>query len=149
MNPGKIILYKSLKAIFLHIDNHEKALFTQYDLSVARFFALMHIHDNPGINHMELSDLMLCTKGNTTRIVAGLQSDGFITRDANPKDGRMYQLTITPKGEALYDRVHPEYLQQINQLMSLFTPTELEDYAIVSRDIESRLAPVVNNTGGM
>lgn len=149
MNPGKIILYKSLKAIFLHIDNHEKALLTQYDLSVARFYALMHIHDNPGINHMELSDLMLCTKGNTTRIVAGLQSDGLISRDANPHDGRIYQLTITPKGEALFDEVHPEYLKQVNQLMDLFTPTELEDYSIVSRDIESRLAPAVISSGGL
>lgn len=142
-------MYKSLKAIFLHIDNHEKALFTQYDLSVARFYALMHIHDKPGINHVELSDFMLCTKGNTTRIVAGLVRDGFIDRIAHPNDGRIYQLKLTHKGGDLFEKIYPAYIAQVNQLMSLFTPNELKEYSIVSDEIERRLAPTVSISGGI
>lgn len=142
-------MYQSLKAIFLHIDNHEKTLFNRFDLSIARFYALMHIHDHPGINYIDLSNLMLCTKGNTTRIVAGLQSEGLVDRVAHPSDGRAYKLSLTVNGEALFKKVHPAYLDQINQLMSHFNPGELVTYSEVSRDIESRLAPAASVTGGV
>jgi len=149
VETGYFTLYQSLKAIFLHIDNHEKALFNHFDLSIARFYALMHIYDHPGINYIDLSNLMLCTKGNTTRIVAGLQSEGLVDRVAHPSDGRAYKLTLTGKGEALYKKVHPAYISQINQLMSHFNPNELVTYSEVSRDIESRLAPAASVTGGV
>jgi DNA-binding MarR family transcriptional regulator len=149
VETGYLTLYQSLKAIFLHIDNHEKALFNRFDLSIARFYALMHIYDHPGINYIDLSNLMLCTKGNTTRIVAGLQSEGLVDRVAHPSDGRAYKLTLTGKGETLYKKVHPAYISQINLLMSHFNPNELLTYSEVSRDIESRLAPAASVTGGV
>ena len=149
METGYYTLYQSLKAIFLHIDNHEKALFNRFDLSVARFYALMHIHDHPGINYIDLSNLMLCTKGNTTRIVAGLQSEGLVDRIAHPSDGRAYKLTLTRTGEALFKKVHPAYVDQINQLMAHFNPSELLTYSEVSREIENKLAPAASVTGGV
>jgi len=50
VEPGRNILYQSLKAIFLHIDNREKALFSKYDLSVARFYTLMQFMIIPGLH---------------------------------------------------------------------------------------------------
>lgn len=140
-------MYQSLKAIFLHIDNHEKSLLNKFDLSVARFYTLMHIHNNPGINYIDLSDLMLCTKSNTTRIVSSLQKDGFVDRSPHPIDGRVYQLALTAKGEGLYKKVYPEYIKQINGLMSIFNEKELENYTEVSHQIERKLAPVINSIG--
>lgn len=141
METGKLILYQSLKAIFLHIDNHEKALLNKYDLSVARFYTLMHIHNNPKINYIDLSDLMLCTKSNTTRIVSSLRKDDLVDRKPHPYDGRVFQLTLTQKGEDLFTHVHPAYVGQINKLMSTFDKKELERYTEVSRQIERKLAP--------
>jgi len=147
VETGKHILYQSLKAIFLHIDNHEKAFLNKYDLSVARFYTLMHIHNNPGINYIDLSDLMLCTKSNTTRIVSSLRNDELVNRKPHPGDGRVFQLSLTQKGEGLFTLVHPAYIKQINKLMSTFDQNELESYTEVSRQIERKLAPVVSSTG--
>ena len=148
MEAGRFILYQSLKAIFLHIDNHEKALFSKYDLSVARFYALMHLDNNPGINYIDLSDLMLCNKSNTTRVVRSMQADGLVRRQTHPDDGRSYQLYLTDKGKSLYRQVHPDYLKQIDGLMSSFKQTELEVYTEASQHIERLLAPAVSSAGG-
>ena len=147
MKPGRYTLYQSLKAIFLHIDNHEKALFSKYDLSVARFYTIVHIHDYPGITYIDLSDLMLCTKSNTTRVVRGLLAEGCVSRRANPIDGRSYQLHLTEKGKSLYNKVQPVYLTHIDSLMSSFNKEELAEYTEVSQRIENTLAPDGSKAG--
>ena len=141
-------MYQSLKAIFLHIDNHEKSLLSNYDLSVARFYALMHINSQPGINYIDLSDLMLCTKSNTTRVVRGYLARRFGRAMCSLEDGRSYQLYLTSKGETLFKEAHPEYLKQVDKLMSAFDETQLRTYTKVSQHIERILAPVVINAGG-
>lgn len=141
MVPEGMTFYESLKAIFLHIDNHEKAFLSQYNLSIPRFYALLHIQNHPGITYMDLSDLMLCTKSNTTRVVQGMQKDGLVLRKAHPEDRRSFQLTLTETGCMLFERVYPEYLALVDHLMSLFSEEELNRYTAVSSHIENTLAP--------
>ncbi|MGI6250859.1 MAG: MarR family winged helix-turn-helix transcriptional regulator [Anaerolineaceae bacterium] len=136
-----MVLYESLKAIFLHIDNHEKAFLGKHNLTVPRFYVLIHINNHPGINYIDLSDLLLCTKSNTTRIVQGMLKDGLITRKADPDDGRSYRLGLSVKGQALLDQVLPEYERFVNKLMSPLKAHEINRYTKVSQHIESTLAP--------
>mgnify|MGYP000006196597 CR=1 FL=1 len=141
MASERMAFYESLKAIFLHIDNHEKAFLSQFNLSIPRFYALLHIHNHPGINYIDLSDLMLCTKSNTTRVVQGMQKDGLVVRKTHPSDRRSFQLSLTESGSLLYQRVYPEYLALVERLMSLFSDEELERYTAASKYIENTLAP--------
>ena len=143
MYAEKMEFYKSLKAIFLHIDNAEKAFLSQFRLSVPRFYTLYHIYNHPGINYIDLTDLLLCTKSNTTRIVRSLQKEGLIDRKNHPDDGRSFQLFLTDAGKDLYERIYPQYLAHINWLMSHFTDAELNRYSLVSYSIENTLAKAI------
>jgi len=143
MYAEKMEFYKSLKAIFLHIDNAEKAFLNQFKLSVPRFYTLYHIYNHPGINYIDLTDLLLCTKSNTTRIVRSLQKEGLIDRKNHPDDGRSFQLFLTDAGKDLYERIYPQYLAHINWLMSHFTDAELNRYSLVSYSIENTLAEAI------
>lgn len=141
MQQTKFELYESLKSIFLHIDNHEKAFLSRYGLNVPRFYVLMHVENNPGINYILLSDLLLCTKSNTTRIVRGMQKDGLITREVDPDDRRSYRLTLSKAGHDLFDRVYPDYKMLVDGLMSRLDKAKLEDYLKASSEIENTLTP--------
>ena len=143
MYTEKMEFYKSLKAIFLHIDNAEKAFLNQFKLSVPRFYTLYHIYNHPGINYIDLTDLLLCTKSNTTRIVRSLQKEGLIDRRNHPDDGRSFQLFLTDAGKDLFERIYPQYLAHINRLMSHFTDAELNRYSLVSYSIENTLAKAI------
>jgi DNA-binding MarR family transcriptional regulator len=143
MYTEKMEFYKSLKAIFLHIDNAEKAFLNQFKLSVPRFYTLYHIYNHPGINYIDLTDLLLCTKSNTTRIVRSLQKEGLIDRRNHPDDGRSFQLFLTDAGKDLFERIYPQYLAHINWLMSHFTDAELNRYSLVSYSIENTLAEAI------
>jgi len=143
MYTEKMEFYRSLKAIFLHIDNAEKAFLNQFKLSVPRFYTLYHIYNHPGINYIDLTDLLLCTKSNTTRIVRSLQKEGLIDRKNHPDDGRSFQLFLTDAGKDLFERIYPQYLAHINWLMSHFTDAELNRYSLVSYSIENTLAEAI------
>ena len=137
----KMHLYESLKAIFLHIDNHEKTYLSDYGLNIPRFYILLHISHNPGINYIDLSDRLLCTKSNTTRVVQGMVKDGLLTRKNDLNDRRSYQLYLTAKGADLLDSVYPGFINQIDSLMSCFNDQETSRFLEVSHHIESSLSP--------
>lgn len=141
MQQVKFELYESLKSIFLHIDNHEKAFLARFGLTVPRFYVLMHVEKNPGLNYIVLSDLLLCTKSNTTRIVRGMQQDGLINREVDPNDRRSYKLTLSKAGKDLLNRVHPDYKMLVDRLMSMLDKAKLEDYLQASTEIENTLTP--------
>jgi MarR family 2-MHQ and catechol resistance regulon transcriptional repressor len=141
MQQTKFDLYNSLKSIFLHIDNHEKEFLARFGLNIPRFYVLMHVENNPGINYIVLSDLLLCTKSNTTRVVRGMQKEGLINRENDPSDRRSYQLTLTKAGHDLFNRVYPDYKMLVDGLMSRLDKAKLEDYLKASSEIENTLTP--------
>lgn len=98
-------LYTVLKEIFLLLDDGDRRLLANFDLTVPRFYALLHLGDNPGLSVSELSDLMFCDKSNVTRLIKTLEADGLVYRLPHDSDGRVLCLYLTPKGEGLRKNV--------------------------------------------
>lgn len=136
-------LYQSMKSIFLHLDDGERTLFSKFGLTTSRFYILKHVFMNPGISYIDLSDLMLCTKGNTTRIVQGMLEDQLIDRVENPQDRRSFQLFLSNSGKILYKEVDTEYKEYIRRLISKLNEDQLEHFADVSNTIERGLEKAI------
>jgi DNA-binding MarR family transcriptional regulator len=130
-------LYSSLKSILLHIDHQEKELLSKFDLSLVRFFILKHVFNHPGINYKDLSDKLLCSKGNTTRIVTAMQHEGLVTRDEDLSDRRSFNLSLTERGEDLYKEVNLAYKNYINWLLSGFDEKKLSSCIEATQTIEN------------
>ncbi len=94
-------LYNLLKETFLLLDDGDRRLFSQYDLSAPRYYALLHIIEEPGISSSGLSERLICDKSNVTRIVRGLEAQGFIVRRPHETDGRTQRLYLTEKGQTV------------------------------------------------
>lgn len=62
-------LYSVIVKTTLLINDTDNRFFQKYDLGNTRFYALVHIHDTPGISLSDLSTRLFCTKGNATRSV--------------------------------------------------------------------------------
>jgi DNA-binding MarR family transcriptional regulator len=98
-------LYNLLKEAFLLLDFGDRQLFTRYNLTAPRFYALFHIDQEPGISLTQLSNRMFCDKSNATRIVKGLESEGYVSRKPHETDGRSLRLYLTPEGTAVCQQV--------------------------------------------
>jgi DNA-binding MarR family transcriptional regulator len=136
-------VYQSMKSISLHLDNGEKSLFSRFGLTTSRFFVLKHLKDHPGINYIDLSELLLCTKGNTTRIIQGMINDDLIYRLENPEDRRSFQLFLSKSGEQVYKEVSLEYQEYVKEMLSKLNEDQLEEFRKISSSIEKELSNAV------
>lgn len=129
-NPTEI--YSLLKEIFLLLDDGDRCLFDRFNLTVPRFYVLYHLGEKPGISVSQLSRLMFCDKSNITRLIHGLQSEGFVTRRPHESDGRVLRLFLTPHGEELRSEVVAAHdasnQQRIGQKLAEHEQGELLQY---------------------
>ena len=86
-----------------------------FDLSSPRYYALSHIAAEPGLSLSQLSDYMFCDKSNITRIIRGLERDGYLERRPHETDGRSLRLYLTEKGTAVYQTVAAAHQASIQQ----------------------------------
>ena len=103
-------LYNLLKETFILLDDGDRRLFNQYNLTPPRFYVLLHISEEPGISSSDLSLKLLCDKSNVTRIVKGLESIGYLEKKPHESDGRTQRLYLTPAGEAICDEVNSAHI---------------------------------------
>jgi len=118
---GREHLYDLIKESFLLLDFGDRTLFERYGLSVSRYYALHHIAGNPGLSPSRLSQLMFCDKSNITRLLQGLEVDGYVTRHVHERDARIQRLFLTDKGLRLHGEVWTVHLTFIEQRLGLLS----------------------------
>jgi DNA-binding MarR family transcriptional regulator len=88
-----------------YVSNHVSQAFARrlaaHDVSVAEWVLLRELFDHPSRAPSELADTMGMTRGAITKLVDRLLARGFVTREADPADGRAQRLALTPAGRAL------------------------------------------------
>ena len=104
-------LYDLIKETFILLDDGDRRLFSQFNLTPPRFYALSHIAEESGLSSSRLSERLLCDKSNVTRIVKGLESKGYIERQPHETDGRAIRLFLTETGTAVLQQVQSAHTQ--------------------------------------
>ena len=107
-------IYDVLMENYLLLVESDRQFFARFHLSQVRYFALLHISENPEISLTELSKKLLCTKGNTTRIIQGMVTDNLLTVTKDQDDQRAMKLNLTEKGKHLLLLVKREF-DEFNQ----------------------------------
>ena len=102
--------YELIKELFLILDDGDRQLFNQFNLTATRYYALLHINEEPGISLSQLSKRLLCDKSNITRIIKSMEADGLVRRQQHQQDGRALQLYLTDYGRNLSNRVAQAHL---------------------------------------
>ena len=111
---SEIALHDTLKETTFFIENGDRQLLEQFNLTIPRYYILKHVNENPGISLTRLSLLMRTDKSNTTRLIQNLQEEGLIARRRNELDRRTFCLYLSEKGKQLYCRAsaaHEMYTQ--------------------------------------
>jgi DNA-binding MarR family transcriptional regulator len=92
-------IYTLLNEIYLIIDDGDRRVLSQFNLTPPRYYALVHLGDRPGMSLSDLSNLMLCDKSNATRIIKGLEAEGLVYRLPHETDGRTIRLFLSQTGQ--------------------------------------------------
>lgn len=78
---------------------------------------LLIISLNEGISQTELSNILFVGKPTTAKAVNNLINSGYITRERDEKDKRIYRLYLTEKGK----EIAPLIKTTFSEIMGIFT----------------------------
>jgi len=138
-------IYSALVSSHMLLSESDDLFFERYHLGKTRYYALLHIDQQPGISLSELSKRLLCTKGNTTRIVRGLEQDGHIIRQPDPQDNRAQRLVLSEQGQKLFENARFAYQNYKQTLFACLEPEAakalIENLETITRHCLASLHP--------
>jgi DNA-binding MarR family transcriptional regulator len=138
--------YTLLKDLFFILDEGDRTLLLRFGLTVPRYYALVHIGEEPGLSSSQLSDLMLCDKSNISRIIKSMEAEGLVTRQAHESDGRASRLYLSSQGHALCEEAkaaHTAYNRQRFSCIGDIQQDNLHDELLQLKEgLRDQLAPL-------
>lgn len=100
--------------------------FKELDLQKGQFIFLSRVCENPGINHIDLSNLLKADKTTTTKAIQKLIDAGYIRKTRDALDKRMWRLYPEKRGSEIYPLVIEEENHNITVCFANFTDEEKE-----------------------
>lgn len=100
--------------------------FKELNLQKGQYIFLTRVCENPGINQVDLSNLLKVDKTTTTKAIQKLIAAGYINKKRDDIDKRMWRLYPEEKGLEIYTLVIQEENRNIEICFSNFTEEEKE-----------------------
>jgi len=108
--------------------------------SEAHFNLLITLMRSDGpMTQNELSQKLLVDKSNITGLLDKLEALGQIKRNKVPGDRRSYHVTLTKAGHELVEGLDGLYSEMVEQVMSVFTEEECEQFVSLTRKLRISL----------
>ena len=116
--------YELIKEVFILIDDGDRRCLQQYDLTPTQFYALHWSNSADGKTLGEVSERMLCTPSNVTRVVDLLVRRGLLSRERDSEDRRVVRVYRTPAGQKLYEEVSRTYVDSIRERIAALSESD-------------------------
>jgi DNA-binding MarR family transcriptional regulator len=110
-------------------------LFRPFGLTAAQYNVLNVLApEAEGMSQRELSDYLVVDRSNVTGLLDRMEKAGWVRRDDDPADRRVYRVTLTPAGRKLWLKVEPRYHAVVAQVTRGITAKQMtECVALLNR----------------
>ena len=95
-----------------------------YDVSTGQSHGLERLAKGGPMTLNEFAASLFLEKSSASRLADGLERKGYIKRKPQVEDARYVQLEITKRGNALYDRIERDLLEERAQVLADLSPEE-------------------------
>jgi DNA-binding MarR family transcriptional regulator len=126
-------IFYDLQKIFILLDDGDRRVLQQFDLTPTQYNLLKSLGTEVEIGKTitELADVLLCTRGNATRLVKRLQQSNFVQIGKDPNDQRLVRVALTPEGAARFTEARTAHWASIQRrigALELQTQQTLAEY---------------------
>lgn len=106
---------RELVRCYQAFEGYASAHIHQQGLTISQFDILVTLGNGQGMTPKELVERTLITKGTLTGVVDRLLIKGLVKRTPSALDGRSQIITLTKKGQTLFEQIFPEHLTYMSQ----------------------------------
>jgi DNA-binding MarR family transcriptional regulator len=116
-------------------------LFRPLGLTGAQFNVLNILCDAvDGMSQRELGDKLLVDRSNVTGLLDRMETAGWVKRKDHPEDRRVYLITLTPTGRALWTKASALYRDVIAQVTAQLSEKRMSECTETLRALEREAA---------
>ena len=132
-----VLAWLRLARVFQKIDAQSERFFrTQGLKNTAHFDVLAQIGAKPEMTQQELAGALLVTKGNISQLLAKMEQEGLVARR---QEGRTNCLSLTERGQALFEQVVPQQEALIAGLLAPLSQDEQRELLRLLRKLDRGL----------
>lgn len=103
------------------------SMIEEFGLNHMELGILMFLYKNPEADtSRDISDALMLAKSNISTAVENMVQRGYLRRQADPKDRRVIHLKLESAAQQLAERGDALHQQQLDQLLTGFSPEERE-----------------------
>ena len=117
-----VVTYQSFEC---YSSEHMKSL----GITMTQFDIIATLGNQPPMSCKLLGEKTLVTKGTMTGVLERLEEKGFIRRELNAEDARSQLISLTKKGQQLFEKIFPEHMNHLQKAFGKLSKKELEDLA--------------------
>ena len=99
----------------------------EVNISIPEWRVLEQLAEQQKLYSKEISEITSMDKSKVSRAVKALESKNYLIRQTDKKDNRAAYLSLTVKGNSLYQKIAPKALQWERQLIGVLKASEFKD----------------------
>ncbi|PTM21132.1 transcriptional regulator [Lactobacillus sp. PFC-70] len=115
-----------------------------YRLNASMYYYILRLHEQPRMTQDKLISLTYLNPSNVTRAVNQLVNLGYVRKRQSKNDRRVYELSLTKKGERIYPEI-VKLRQAVADALLVDVPVADHD-ALVAQIQQLALRAVANET---
>lgn len=117
--------------------------FEAMGLTGAQFDVLATLGDTSGMTNKELGERTLITRGTLTPVLDRMEAKGLVRRCKGATDARQTVVSLTPEGQAAYERTFMPHVQRMRRhLDRLSAPEQAELIRLLDKLRDAFLTPL-------
>jgi DNA-binding MarR family transcriptional regulator len=126
-DPGYQLTAALLRAADALLRGSQK-LFRPHGLTAAQFNVLNLIAGSEsGMSQRELSDKLVVDRSNVTGLLDRMEKAGWVRREDDPDDRRIYRISLSITGRKLWEKVNPQYLAAVAEVTQGFSRNQIRN----------------------
>ena len=114
-------------------------------LTPPQFDVVATLGNTVGMTFRELGERTLITKGTLTGVVDRLELKEIVTRQSSPDDGRSTLVSLTRKGEKVFDQAFPAHVEHLRGAFGKVCSKELSTLERGLRTLNAALSAANND----
>lgn len=136
-DPGYDLIIQVMSVANVMVKESHR-LFRPHGLSEAQFNVLNVLGPEPaGLSQRALSDVLVVDRSNITGLLDRMEQSGWVKRADHPSDRRVYVVTLTETGRALWQKVLPEYIAAVVRVTTAVPAADLKRALVTLQKLET------------
>lgn len=104
--------------LFANCNEKEARHAAKYGVSIVESRCVRTLHEKKQLTVNQLAQEMSLTSSRVTRIIDGLVAKKMVVRESGENDRRVYNLSLTPKGEKLANELIEDHIKIHEQIIN-------------------------------